>query len=187
MNPFVTIAAILGLGVMYVVVPVMLREYRRYRGTRLVTCPETQQPATVALDARHAALTGFLADPNLRLAQCSRWPERQECGRECLGQIADAPDGCLVRSLVGHWYEGKSCALCETPLDSLDHWGHQLALMSPEGETMEWGEVRPEMLPSVLASYRPLCWNCHISETFRHRYPELVVDRKRPEAQHPGA
>jgi hypothetical protein len=28
-----------------------------------------------------------LSQPHLRLSECSRWPERQGCGQECLSQI----------------------------------------------------------------------------------------------------
>ena len=63
------------------------RVWLRYRGDRLVTCPETRQPVGVALDVRHAAWSGLGHAPSLRLETCSRWPERRDCGQECLRQI----------------------------------------------------------------------------------------------------
>jgi hypothetical protein len=48
--------------------------------------------------------------------------------------------------------------------------------MSPDGRTMEWGEVRVEDLPEVLRTHRPVCWNCHVAESFRRQYPDLVID-----------
>jgi len=58
--------------------------YRLYKGSRAVLCPENHRQVAVALDARHAALTQLTGVPELRLAACTRWPERADCGRECL-------------------------------------------------------------------------------------------------------
>jgi hypothetical protein len=33
-------------------------------------------------------------------------------------------------------------------------------------------------LLDVFSTHRPVCWNCHVTETFRRLHPELVVDRK---------
>jgi hypothetical protein len=58
--------------------------YRRYRRSRAVICPENHRQVAVALDARHAAVTQLAGAPEFRLADCTRWPERGDCGRECL-------------------------------------------------------------------------------------------------------
>lgn len=58
--------------------------YKRYSGGRLVACPEDQQSAAVNMDARHAALTGVDGNPQLRVHDCTRWPEHSNCGRTCL-------------------------------------------------------------------------------------------------------
>ncbi len=64
-----------------------LREiYRRYSGSRLVSCPENQESAVVSIDARRAAATGMHGHPELRLCGCTRWPERVNCGQPCLPQ-----------------------------------------------------------------------------------------------------
>jgi hypothetical protein len=55
-----------------------------YAGPRAVTCPETHQQVGVSIDARHAAATGLCGVTDLRLSDCTRWPERAECGQECL-------------------------------------------------------------------------------------------------------
>ncbi len=68
-----------------------LREiYRRYSGWRPVACPENQQPAAVSIDARQAAATGMHGRPDLRLCDCSRWPERSKCAQGCLSQAVQA-------------------------------------------------------------------------------------------------
>lgn len=64
--------------------------YLRYFGSRLVACPEDHQTATVNIDARHAAATGIHGRPDLRLCDCSRWPERSGCDRACLPQALEA-------------------------------------------------------------------------------------------------
>jgi hypothetical protein len=60
--------------------------YRRYRGSRSVICPENHRQVAVGLDAVHAAATQLAGTPELRLAECTRWPERGDCGQECLPQ-----------------------------------------------------------------------------------------------------
>jgi hypothetical protein len=64
--------------------------YRRYSGSRLVSCPENQRPGVVSIDARHAVATGIDGCPNLRLSECTRWPERSNCGQACLSQAVQA-------------------------------------------------------------------------------------------------
>ena len=61
----------------FLVVPTLLgwTIYDRYRGTRMVTCPQTQAPALVRLDAFHAACTGMFTTEKLRLANCTLWPQ----------------------------------------------------------------------------------------------------------------
>ncbi|HLJ78708.1 MAG TPA: DUF1761 domain-containing protein [Acidobacteriaceae bacterium] len=84
------------LGISLLLLPLLLWRhelYRRYSGGRLVACPENQQAATVSVDARHAAATGIHGHPDLRLCDCTRWPERANCGQACLSQAlqAEAP------------------------------------------------------------------------------------------------
>jgi len=67
------------------------RVYLRFRGTRLVTCPETHKPAVVEVAARSMGLQAVLNDPNLHLSGCSRWPMCQNCGQDCLSQIEAHP------------------------------------------------------------------------------------------------
>ncbi|MGA8086920.1 MAG: DUF1761 domain-containing protein [Terracidiphilus sp.] len=64
--------------------------YERYSGGRPVACPENQQPAVVSIDVRHAAVAVMDGRPNLRLSDCTRWPERSKCNQECLSQAIQA-------------------------------------------------------------------------------------------------
>jgi len=60
--------------------------YKQFSGSRAVTCPETQRQVAVRLDALHAATTGIHGHSDLRLADCTRWPERFDCDQACLPQ-----------------------------------------------------------------------------------------------------
>jgi hypothetical protein len=154
-----------------------LHTFFGYRGKRLITCPETHRTEAVDVDAKEAAFGAFLSEPTLHLKQCSRWPVRQNCGQECLSQIEADPENCLVWSIVDNWYKGKKCVLCRQPFGPLHHLDHAPALLAPDHVTIEWKNVRPQQLPELFATHWPICWNCHVTETFRRLYPELVVER----------
>ena len=64
--------------------------YRRYSGSRLVSCPENQRPGVVRIDTRHAVSTGIDGCPDLRLCDCSLWPARSNCNQACLAQAMQA-------------------------------------------------------------------------------------------------
>jgi hypothetical protein len=81
------------LGVALILLPAAIwigAIYRRYAGSRLVACPENQRAAVVGIDLRHAASTGMHGHPDLRLCDCTRWPERANCGQPCLSQAVQA-------------------------------------------------------------------------------------------------
>src|SRR5438094_7529989 len=81
-----------------------LRTYLKFRGKRLVSCPETHQPTAVRVAAGKAAFKATLRNERLRLSECSRWPEKEACGQECLAQIQEAPKACLVWTIINRWY-----------------------------------------------------------------------------------
>jgi hypothetical protein len=152
----------------------------KYRGRRVITCPENQQPAGVVVDARHAAATALGKAPELRLSSCSRWPERAGCGQECLRQVEASPEGCLVRNILTKWYEGKVCAWCGQPFGEIDWAGRKPALLGADGVSIEWSEVPAEKVHETLAAASPVCFACHMANTLVREHPELAVDRARP-------
>lgn len=154
-----------------VIASVVGRRILAARGPRVVECPETKQPAAVGVASVKAALGG-----RLELSECSRWPERAGCGRECLEQIEKSPHGCLVRGMVTTWYQDKNCGVCGKPVGQIDWLERQPAVMDPSGVMRPWQEVTPETLPSVLATHTPVCFDCYVAETFRRQHPELVLD-----------
>jgi len=171
------VAALVGLGGLFLFVRRLVGTWLAYRGTRIVVCPETREMVAVEVDARHAALSAPQGRPELRLESCTRWPERKECGQECLGQVESAPEACLLRSILNDWYAGKACAYCGRKFEAVEWHDHKPALLSPEGTLVDWTGFRPEQVIDVLARHRPVCWNCSVSEAFRRQHPELVTDR----------
>lgn len=97
----------------------------------------------------------------------------------CLQQIEVDPENCLVWNIVSRWYAEKKCAICQKPIGELHHLDHAPGLLSPDHKTVEWRELKPEQLPEIFSTHRPVCWNCHVAEVFRRMHPELVVDRER--------
>lgn len=171
------IAAIAAVALLALGIARAFRAYFTFRGKRIVTCPETHQPAAVRVAAGKAALGATVRNQHLHLHQCSRWPERQDCPQDCLAQIEETPHACLVWSIMNQWYQGQDCAYCHKPFGEI-HWhDHPPALVDSEHKTVQWDEIAPEHLQEVMRAHLPVCWNCHIAETFRRELPELVVDR----------
>jgi hypothetical protein len=151
-----------------------------YYGQRVIQCPENLRPAGVRVNAGYAALTALAAAPRLRLAACSRWPERAGCGQACLSQIELAPEECLVNHIVGEWYAGKSCASCGVPFGKIDWAGPKPALITADKIFVEWNQVPAERLAETLATARQICFSCHLAATLVREHPALVTDRSRP-------
>ena len=157
------------------------RSWWKFRGRRVITCPENQRPAGVTLDSRHASVTGLAGAPELRLASCSRWPEKAGCGQECLSQIHAAPEDCLVRNVVARWLAGQKCANCGQEFQEIAWAGSPPALLSADKRTVEWRDVPADRIYETLAVSRPVCFACHTALTMVREHPELVVDRHRPQ------
>jgi hypothetical protein len=170
------IALILVLASLALFVPRILSNWLRYRGTMVAICPETRRPVAVEIDAAHAGVTALVGEPELRLRSCTRWPERYDCGEECLLEIALAPEECLARNILAGWYAGKKCVCCGKPFEGINWAAHKPALMGPDLKTMEWSDVRPETIPDILKTHQPVCWNCHRAETFRREHADLVIE-----------
>lgn len=163
-----------------------IKTYLLFRGKRVVVCPETHKYVAVEVDAAHAAATATDEGTELRLSSCTRWPERADCDQDCVYQIANAPEDCAVRTMLADFYEGRSCVLCRKPLAAPRWDDHKPALMRVyDRRTFECRELPPDSLPIVLDSYLPVCWNCHVTESFRREHPELVTERdSKAEATH---
>ncbi len=150
----------------------------RARGTRIVICPETQKPAAVEVNGAHAAVSALWEDSDVRLRQCSRWPEREGCDQACASQIALAPHDTLATAILTRWYAGKSCAICQRAISAPGENAPQPGLYNvASSETLSWQEIPAENLPAVLETHLPVCANCQVAESFRRQFPDLVIDR----------
>lgn len=173
----VTVAAV-GIYVLYRLYG-SARTYFTFRGKRLVTCPETHKTVAVELDAKEAASEAFKQKPRMQLSECTRWPERKDCGQECLNEIAMSPSDCLVRNIIINWFGDKNCVFCGKSIAEVKEWwvDHKPALRTPEKQIVVWNEFAAEQLPELFQKCEPVCWSCAATETFRLQHPELVSDR----------
>ena len=156
-----------------------VRLWWRYRGDRVITCPENHRPAGVSVDAQHVAAQPFAGSPQLRLSSCSRWPERAGCGQQCLNQIEAAPEDCLVRNILFRWYLGKKCVSCGQPFDHIPLAAAKPAVLRADKVSVEWSEIPADRLPETLEAAAPICFACHMGNMLVQTHPELVVDRHR--------
>jgi hypothetical protein len=148
----------------------------RDSGNRVITCPESRTTEVVRVDAAHSAWTDLRGKKDLRLEACSRWPERKDCGQECLGQIECAPDGCLVRERLEAWYRDTECALCKMSIGQIHWFDYRPGVLTPERHALSWEEIPPKDLPVALATDQPICSDCLVAESFREKFPDRVID-----------
>lgn len=170
--------ALLVLAVLYLACRVVLaaRQFLRFGGKMVVTCPETKRPAAVSVDNWRVALAPLAAPQHQRLSACSRWPERRQCGQECVCQIEEDPEAHRVWAIASQFYAGKDCAYCGREIE-MSHLHHPAALMDPEKHLQEWGNIPAEKLQEAFAASVPVCWNCYVTESFIHEYPGRTVIR----------
>lgn len=150
--------------------------YVRYRGKRIVTCPETNLPVSTEIDAALAAGTWIAAQPCFVVTACSRWPEHAGCAQACALQIEASPEETLVRMIVTRWYAERNCVYCARPIADIGGVVSP-ALLTADGELCEWAEVAADDLPRFLANSVAVCATCELAEDFRRRFPEHVSDR----------
>lgn len=171
---------LLGLGVLAVVLGLFAamasRAWWRYRGIRVVTCPETRRTVAVEVDAAHAAMSDAWDTLDLRLKSCTRWPDRAGCDQDCLAQIAANPDQTRLEAILNDCVEGERCALCARPIPPLSRLGHRPAFRAPDGKTIGVDDVAPELIYEIVNTHAPVCWDCHVAETFRREHRDLVID-----------
>lgn len=165
----------LALGAAYLIYRVL--PVLKFRGTMLVTCPETLKPAAVKMAMGRAAADALRGPIHLELSDCSRWPERLDCGQDCICEIEQDPEGHRVWSVASRWYEGKKCVYCRKPIEPLSHFDRRPALLDAARKTVEWADLPPEKLPEALSGCLPVCWSCHITETLIREHPERVTFR----------
>ena len=170
------IAAIVVVAI-YFGIRYFVRTSQKFGGERVIICPETGKQAMVELDVRRAMLSSLIGQTDLQLENCWRWPMKQDCGQECLLQIDMADENCLVRSVLEKWYRDKACAFCERPFGKIDLTDHKPAVLNAKGVTVEWKEIPMAVVMDTMATSLPVCWNCHVAQTFHREHADLIVDR----------
>jgi len=178
------LAGVAGLSIA-AVVRVWLTNRLRWRGTRIVECPENHVTAAVEVDAARAAATALRGAQQIQLRSCSRWPEKAGCAQDCLREIETAPAECAARTMIERWYSGTRCVLCAKPFDEIDWTLHEPGVLRPDGHTVAgWRDVAMDTLPVVLETHTPVCWDCLIVESVLQKHPERVT--MRPPHRSPG-
>jgi hypothetical protein len=153
------------------------RAWRSYRGVHVIQCPETRKPAAVRVDTGHFALSAVMNEPpEVRLASCSRWPERAGCDQACVPQIESDPVDTRIDTILNDVFAGRSCALCGRKISGVPAVGHKPAFLGPDGWTTPCTAIAPEHVYDLLKTHRLVCWDCDVAETFRREHPELVID-----------
>ncbi|HJZ99621.1 MAG TPA: hypothetical protein VKE70_24090 [Candidatus Solibacter sp.] len=160
------IAAFIGLAV----VCTRVVSWLKWRGERVVRCPDNGRPAGVTVDAWHATR-------HLNLSACSRWPEKAGCGQACLAEIAVAPADCQVRTIAERWYDGKNCAVCGVKMSGAAWDSSQPGLIFPDHSTMQCNQISADQLGETLAAASPLCFRCYLADWLVRERPELAVMR----------
>src|SRR6476619_2853604 len=145
-----TVILILAVACVLSLIPILFvyfRDRRRDSGERVITCPETRTAEVVRVDAGHAAWTDLVGDKKLRLQSCSRWPEKADCGQDCLAQVESAPDGCLVRERLTAWYQDAKCVLCGMPIGPVRWIDNRPGLRSSDERVLFWEDVPARAAP----------------------------------------
>jgi hypothetical protein len=151
---------------------IAIRTWWRFRGTRVVTCPETRRAAGVAVDVGHAMVSAVWERADVRIAACSRWPERHACEETCVPQIEASPEGTRARTIVARFFQGRKCVLCQRRIGPLKGVAHQPGFMDPlTRQVVPWMQVPAADLPDAIARRRPLCFECTLAESSRDPYP----------------
>ncbi len=80
----ITIAMVVALGGLYVLLPLVIHTVQRYRNKEALTCPETNGPAEVNIDAPRAAFSSAFGRPLLKIKNCTLWPKKKGCDEDCI-------------------------------------------------------------------------------------------------------
>jgi len=146
-------------------VALSLTEYYKNRGRHSVKCPETGQPVDVEVDREFAFRMALRGQEHSRLSSCSRWPEKGDCGQECLMQLDASPEN--LQRLLSTWMEGRACAICTRAIAPDDWQQGRLAVLNQNQELFELRDLPAEDLQMALEYTRPLCQKCHREEHVR--------------------
>jgi hypothetical protein len=93
-----------------------------------------------------------------------------------------------TNDLLKRFFDGKACAICKRPIAPVQRTGMKPGLLNPDShETHSWDQIPNENLPAMLQNHLAVCFDCQLAQSFRQRFPDLVVDRKRSPQDTPHA
>ena len=139
--------------------------FLRFRGTRVVRCPEDRQLTAVELSSWQAVLSGLSGRALPHVRNCSRWPARAGCDQGCVKEIRTAPAATLVETIVANWCHYNACYYCGARLAHLRIGPHQPHLINRDLRIFEWRDIPPQEIPQTLRHCEPVCENCVVAET----------------------
>jgi hypothetical protein len=85
-GPLLIILVIVATGLLFVVAPVAIDIYVRYRNGKVLSCPESHGAAEVTLNSHGAALAAAFGKRVLRVKSCSLWPKKKGCAEKCINE-----------------------------------------------------------------------------------------------------
>ncbi len=160
----ITIVAILAVPLLGAAVVLAVRGYRMSLGARLVRCPADGAMVRTEVSPWRAAFNSALGTEQDVIRACTHWPERGECGQECMHQIETSPTGCREEDLVARWRDGRPCGVCGARLETTPQARDQVAYVDQEGLTAQLHDLEGEDLVRLFWSCEPVCWDCHTSQ-----------------------
>jgi hypothetical protein len=143
------------------------RGFRAYRGSHIVTCPETGAPAALQLSLFRVTLAAAFGRSWIVPRACSSRSKCAACANACDAAIAAARGADAPRVLILRWAAGRVCARCRLPLATHPAPGFEPELLRQDGSSVSWRDVPPETLPAHLETDEPLCWYCHAVSNLR--------------------
>jgi|SRR5271167_988467 len=154
-------------------VALSLQSYFQNRGRQSAICPENGDHVDIEVDNKYSFWTALRGLEHSRLKSCTRWPEKGNCGQECLAQVDPSPEN-VDRLMLG-WYKGKVCAICARAIAPSDWRRGRLAWLDGRYKLVELRQVNLRQLQSALGEMRPLCWTCHQDERVRQGVPPRAL------------
>ena len=82
-----------------------------------------------------------------------------------------------MRTLVGRWYEDRSCACCGKPIRDVRWADQRPGLRAPNGTFVAWPDVPPETLPELFRTHAAVCWDCLVVLKIVQRDPDGMTLR----------
>lgn len=146
-------------------VAMSIQNYYKNRGRHSAICPENGEHVDIEMDHKFAFWTALRGQEHTRLASCTRWPEKGDCGQECQAQLDPSPEN--VERLMLGWYKGRVCGICARNITP-SHWRRsRLGLLDEHHKLVELRDLDLAGLQAALTHMRPLCRTCHQEERIR--------------------